>query len=143
MTEHPDHTRQTVAAAVAGNIRAYRRIRGLDQAGLARRLQSIGIAWRQGTVSDAENGQRSVTITEALGLTLALDVTVEQLLDSRGPEGWRGPSLVLTDETRVPAIPPASVTGLVCRHKAYAQTVWTDTNDFQGGSIETTEAAPL
>ena len=54
--------------------------------------------WRQATVSEIERegGGRNVTITEMLGLALALDVTIEQLVDSRGPDGWRGPYMILS-----------------------------------------------
>jgi len=62
----------------------------------------------------------------------ALEATIEQLLDTRGPEGRRGPRLSLSEGAvtvseddepayRVlgPALPPEDVTALVCSHKAY------------------------
>jgi transcriptional regulator with XRE-family HTH domain len=139
------HLTQTVRTTVADNVRTYRLTRRLDQAQLARRMQSLGIEWRQATVSEVERRGRNVTIGEALGLALALDVTIEQLIDARGPEGEaspRGPSLVLTGKTDDPDLPPSSVTALVCRHKARAEAMWTD-NDFEGIAVETTDDPPL
>jgi transcriptional regulator with XRE-family HTH domain len=133
--------KQTVAETVAGNIRAYRQLRGLDQATLARHMRQLGFAWRQVTVSEAERNERSVTIAEMLGLAAALATTVEQLVDTRGPEGRRGPQLVLTnqlqqrhgiirirEETGEDAysliLPPDDVTALVCPHKKYLEIDW-------------------
>ena len=45
-----------VAEMVAGNVRAFRQLRGIDQAVLARRMESLGIGWRQVTVSEVERG---------------------------------------------------------------------------------------
>ena len=71
----------------------------MEQGKLARRMQSLGHMWRQVTVSEVERGQRNVTVPELVALTLALGATVEQLLDPRGPERRRGPSLALSDRT--------------------------------------------
>lgn len=137
------HDLQTVKATVAAKIRAYRVLRRLDQADLAQRMGSLGIPWRQATVSEIERegGGRNVTITEMLGLALALDVTIEQLVDSRGPDGWRGPYMILTDKTGEPGIPPASVTALLCRHEARFEPAWNG-NHFAGISINTTDDPP-
>jgi transcriptional regulator with XRE-family HTH domain len=131
----------TVAQIVADNVRAYRQIRGLDQAQLSQRMQLLGIGWRRPTVSEVERKQRNVTVAEALGLALALGVTVEQLVDSRGPEARRGPWLLLaegpeplkvTDDDgpgyQVVGLPikPEDVTALVCSHKAYVEAEWAD-----------------
>jgi hypothetical protein len=116
-------------------------------------MQSLGIAWRRATVSEIERNQRSVSVTEALGLALALGTTIEQLVDTRGPEGRRGPLLlltdqqpVLTDEQRpgqilvsvsvsddgekeigaIATFDPTDVTALVCSHTAYVETEWDD-----------------
>ena len=141
---------QTVAETLASNIRAYRQLRGLDQAALARRMRSLGFGWRRVTVSEVERNQRNVIVAELLGLTLALDATVQQLVDTRGPEGRRGPDLLLSglqlvdphrpapavvddvdsvgsgDIRTVVTVPPADATALVCPHKAYAETEWVD-----------------
>jgi transcriptional regulator with XRE-family HTH domain len=126
--------RQTVKETVAGNVRAYRGMRGMDQADLAERMKSLGIKWHRATVSEVEHGHRQVTITEVVGLALALDVTVEQLLDSRGPErdeSLQGSRMILTDKIDNPDLPPGSVTALVCRHKLRCTTTW-EGNEFQG-----------
>jgi transcriptional regulator with XRE-family HTH domain len=141
------HEQKTVAETVAGNVHAYRQIRGMGQDALAQRMRSLGFpTWRRPTVSEVERGRgehdgRSVSLAEALGLATALDVTIEQLTDPRGPEGeasLRGPSLILTDKIDNPDLPPGSVTALVCRHKAYAETMWNG-DEFQGIVVQLVE----
>jgi transcriptional regulator with XRE-family HTH domain len=138
-------SKQTVIQTVASNVRAYRKLREFDQAALAQRMQSLGIAWRRATVSDIERDSRNdVTITEMLGLAVALDVTIEQLLDSRGPEGEaspRGPDMIFNKMTDNPDLPPGSVTALICRHRAHAETYW-DGHDFQGIAVSTVDDPP-
>jgi transcriptional regulator with XRE-family HTH domain len=129
---------QTVAETVAGNIRAYRQLRGLEQSALAQRMRAIGIPWRQATVSETERNQRNVSVTELLGLAIALNATVEQFVDTRGPASRVGPQLVLSDQLDEPAaIPflPSSVTVLVCPHKLYAEVEWAE-NNLQSISIK-------
>jgi transcriptional regulator with XRE-family HTH domain len=124
---------RTVAATVAGNVRAFRHLRGIDQATLARRMESLGIAWRQVTVSDVERGPRNVTVAELLALAATLGTTIEQLLDPRGPERIRGPLLSFSDPDPddpshgvLGAVPPEHVTGLVCTHADRAVIEWED-----------------
>jgi len=138
---------RTVAETVAGNVRTYRQLRGFDQARLARRMQSLGIEWRQVTVSEVERNQRNVSATELFALAYALETTIDQLYDTRGPERIRGPRLSFIDilnspgtvevedggeivDRRVPtlAIPPQDVTAFVCAHKAYPVALWDDDN---------------
>jgi hypothetical protein len=61
-------------------------------------MQSIGFAWRAATVSEIERSVRNVTIAEMLGLRIALDATVEQLIDPRGPERRGGPLLTISEQ---------------------------------------------
>jgi hypothetical protein len=112
----------------------------LDQGRLARRMQNLGTAWRQVTVSEVERNRRNVTVPELVALTLALNVTIEQLLDPREPEGLRGPRLALSEgmtkvseddeavDRRVlgPTIAPEDITALVCSHEAWADIEWDD-----------------
>jgi transcriptional regulator with XRE-family HTH domain len=141
MEQRPDlRTRQTVKEIVADNIRARRHFRGMEQAELAQRMQSLGFAWRRATVSDIERKQRPVSLAEALALALALDVTVDQLLDSRGG-GQRGPSLVFVDGAGEPDLPPGTVTALLCPHVLYAETEWNE-RELQGVTIMTTDDPP-
>jgi transcriptional regulator with XRE-family HTH domain len=119
--------KQQVAEAVKGNIRAYRQLRGQGQADLAERMQSIGFAWRPATVSEIERGVRNITIAEALGLSIALEVTVEQLVDTRGPEGWRGPDLVITDQgADSTVLPPQQTRALLSRQDLHFRTEWVE-----------------
>lgn len=136
---------QTVKMTIASNVRTYRQLRGIEQSTLARHMQSAGFAWRQVTVSEVERGERNVTVSELFGLALTLGTTVEKLIDTRGPEGRRGPRLVLSDRPQSSgmvqvsepdegvdrrvlaiAIKPEDVTALVCSHEAYADTEWSD-----------------
>jgi transcriptional regulator with XRE-family HTH domain len=126
--------KQQVAEVLAGNIRAYRLLRGHDQADLAERMQSLGFGWRPATVSEIERerGGRNVTVAEMLGLVIALETPMEQLVDPRGPEGWRGPDLVITDQGADSVVlPPQHVRALLARRDdLYFRTEWVE-NDFQ------------
>jgi transcriptional regulator with XRE-family HTH domain len=137
------HITETVAETVARNIQTYRGIRKLDQVRLARRMESLGIPWRRVTVSEVERGRRNVTLTEALGLALALEVTVEQLVDPRGTDSWRlaGPSLVLTDAVDNPDLPAGSVAALLCRHILYAENFW-DGDEWNGVAVQHVDGSP-
>jgi transcriptional regulator with XRE-family HTH domain len=127
---------KTVRETVAGNVRAFRQLRGMDQADLARRMYSLSLQWSRVTVSEVERGERNVTVAELLKLALALRTTIEQLLDTRGPERIRGPRLALYDRPEDPAertpfhvaLPATAVTALVCTHPSGPQLVaeWDD-----------------
>jgi transcriptional regulator with XRE-family HTH domain len=141
-------TEQTVLETVASNIRARRHFRGMEQAELAVRMQSLGFAWRRATVSDIERNKRNVSLAEALGLAVALATTVEELIDTRGG-GQRGPDMLISDRPPLPDGPiesfdrrvvlqPASVSALVCPHKLYAETEWID-NVFSSILIQPVE----
>ncbi len=125
-----------VAEVVAGNVRAFRQLRDIDQAALARRMNALGIGWRQVTVSEVERGPRNVTVSELLALAFALGTTIEQLLDPRGPERIRGPWLSLSGALEVDlnnsgpmdAIPAEKVSSLVCTHGQYPVIEWDDDN---------------
>jgi transcriptional regulator with XRE-family HTH domain len=123
-TETGGENDKTVKETVAGNVRAYRHLRNIDQAGLARRMYSLGMfPWSRVTVSEVERAQRNVTVAELLALTLALETTIEQLLDTRGPERKRGPHMALYDKPEDPTerrfhlpLPAEAVQALVCTH---------------------------
>lgn len=152
---------KTGKETVAENVRAYRQLRGLEQDGLARRMQKLGLPWRQVTVSEVERNQRSVTAAELPWLVLALETTIEQLLDTRGPERMRGPGMVslpvsewadlgreirtevdgrevVYQEVRQLAIFPEDMTALVCTHKARAVAEWDD-----DGSLKSLRYEPV
>jgi transcriptional regulator with XRE-family HTH domain len=73
--------------AVAENIRSYRAVRRLSQEELAERMNVLGHGWYHQTVGEVERGNRAVTVDELIGLALALEVTVGELLDPMGPAG--------------------------------------------------------
>ena len=136
MTEFTAADDRTVKETVAGNVRAFRQLRGMDQADLARRMYSLSMSWSRVTVSEVERGERNVTVAELLKLALALGTTIEQLLDTRGPERIRGPHLALYDRSEDPTertpfhivLPPTAVPALVCTHPSdpYLVAEWDD-----------------
>jgi transcriptional regulator with XRE-family HTH domain len=136
VTEFTAADDKTVKEAVADNVRAFRQLRGMDQADLARRMYSLSMSWSRVTVSEVERGQRNVTVAELLKLALALGTTMEQLLDTRGPERIRGPQLALYDRSEDPTertpfhivLPPTAVSALVCTHPndPYLVAEWDD-----------------
>jgi transcriptional regulator with XRE-family HTH domain len=121
---------KTVRETVADNVRGFRQLRGIDQNILARRMAGLGHGWRQVTVSEVENDRRNVTAPELLGLALALETKIEQLLDPRGPERVRGPELAFADRDPdsgiIFAIPATHVANLVCTHALYPIVQWDD-----------------
>jgi transcriptional regulator with XRE-family HTH domain len=127
---------KTLAETVADNVRGFRQLRGIDQAVLARRMELLSISWRQVTVSEVEREHRNVTVPELLALAVALETTIEQLLDPRGPERIRGPWLSLSGALEVDldnrgpidAIPAEKVSSLVCTHGEYPVIEWDDEN---------------
>jgi transcriptional regulator with XRE-family HTH domain len=121
-TETDAEIDKLVKETVADNVRAYRHLRRLDQAGLARRMYSFGMfPWSRVTVSEVERGERNVTVAELFGLAFTLATTIEHLLDTRGPERKQGPRMALYDKSEDPterrfhvALRPEVVAALVC-----------------------------
>jgi transcriptional regulator with XRE-family HTH domain len=105
---------RTVAEVLASNARAFRLLRGLEQATLAELMsRAFGHSWRQSTVSEVEKGRRAITVAELLALATVLGVTVERLLDPRGPERLAGPELALATDGGYP-VTAAEVQRLLC-----------------------------
>jgi transcriptional regulator with XRE-family HTH domain len=130
---------KTIRRTVADNVRGFRQLRSIDQAVLARRMEALGIEWRQVTVSEVERDQRNVTVSELLALAFALGATIEQLLDPRGPErSRRGPWLSFSETSvvrlndpdhRGDGVPADRVVGLVCTHAPqWLEVDWDDDN---------------
>lgn len=69
------------------NMRAYRSIRDLSQADLARAIARMGLGWTESIVGAAERGERPITTDELGALAVALGVTVPALLDPAGAMG--------------------------------------------------------
>ena len=116
---------RTVAEVLAGNLRTYRLLRGLDQTQVAERMSVYVFPWRQSTVSEAEHNRRAVAADELVALAACLETTIERLLDSRGPERREGPMVALGYDGAYP-VQPTDITGLVCAHKVYTSTRWRD-----------------
>jgi transcriptional regulator with XRE-family HTH domain len=89
----------SIPEVLGANVRAYRLLRRKEQQDVAEGMQSLGHTWRRATVSEVERAQRNVTVSELLALVVVLDASVEQLLDSRGPEGRTGPGMALAIRT--------------------------------------------
>jgi transcriptional regulator with XRE-family HTH domain len=78
----------TVEELVGQNVRERRKRRGMTQEGLGAELeQYLGRAWSRQAVSQAESGQRAFPASELLALTLALECTVNHLLNPPGLDG--------------------------------------------------------
>jgi transcriptional regulator with XRE-family HTH domain len=76
-----------LADVLADNIAGYRSMRKLSQRALADEMRRLGHQWSASTVSDIENGDRSVAVDELVGLALVLDTNPPALLDPGGIDG--------------------------------------------------------
>lgn len=65
---------------VAANITAARARRRLSQKTVASRMEALGFGWRQQIVAAAEGGRRRITVSEMLGLALALETSIAALM---------------------------------------------------------------
>jgi len=72
---------------LATNVRGYRLVQELDQAELGRRMKALGHGWDAGVVGFVERGDRNVTLSELLGLMLALGKTFAELVNPTGVDG--------------------------------------------------------
>jgi transcriptional regulator with XRE-family HTH domain len=78
----PFEAPQPYGNVVGRNISAARGRLQASQTSLAKRMRGLGFrAWQQQTVANVEKGKRRVTVEELVGLALALDVTMRQLLE--------------------------------------------------------------
>jgi len=76
------------AEILARNIRAARSRLGINQEALASRLRSLGFsAWLRQTVANVEKSRRRVTAEEILGLALALETTISDLMRATDQDG--------------------------------------------------------
>jgi transcriptional regulator with XRE-family HTH domain len=65
-----------------------RTLRRLSQPELAERMNTLGFpGWRQSTVSQVERGRRSVDIDELWSLAMALNTTIDWLVDPTHAQG--------------------------------------------------------
>jgi transcriptional regulator with XRE-family HTH domain len=73
------------AARFAANVRARRELRGWSQRQLAERMADLGHrSFRQQTVAEIEQGSRAVKLDEALALSRALGISVDNLIRPAG-----------------------------------------------------------
>ena len=69
-----DKTAGPVSRVFGRQVRAARELRGLSQAKLSRRLKDAGVDLAQVTVARIENGDRRISVDDALALAVALGV---------------------------------------------------------------------
>src|SRR5690606_10504137 len=68
------------------NVRKRRQLRDLTQDQLAARMTALGHEWTAGIAGFVERGDRTVTVDELVGLAVALEVSVGDLLDPAGAD---------------------------------------------------------
>jgi transcriptional regulator with XRE-family HTH domain len=79
--------RLTYDAVLAGNIRATRGRKKLDQADIVERMRYLGFTtWHRQTMGKVERGERRVTAEEIFGLALALETTIQALMTANGQD---------------------------------------------------------
>jgi transcriptional regulator with XRE-family HTH domain len=128
----------TYTKALALNIiKARGRIKELTQRGLASRMQALGFDWRQQTVARVELAKRPVAAEEILGLALALETTIQELL-SPSETDQETPVAIPSGET----LSSDYVTSLVYGMKSGAVT-WTDDKPEFGPETRRSSPASL
>ncbi|MGH3274329.1 MAG: helix-turn-helix domain-containing protein [Streptosporangiaceae bacterium] len=82
-------TIRTYTEVLARNIRSARAAAGLQQEPVAVRMRKLGFtAWLRQTVANVEKGRRGLRAEEIIGLALALETTVPQLLEPLAQDEW-------------------------------------------------------
>jgi transcriptional regulator with XRE-family HTH domain len=71
---------QTYSGAIVANIMRARAKLRLSQKALGSRMKVLGFSWRQQIVNAVETGERRLQVDELLGLALALETTLQELL---------------------------------------------------------------
>ena len=80
--------------AVAEKVRAYRLLRRLKQDDVADRMRELRHhTWARQTVSDVERVQRHLTVDELVGLSIVLELSLNELLDPVPVGGGPPPAL--------------------------------------------------
>jgi transcriptional regulator with XRE-family HTH domain len=73
------------ASRFAANVRARRELNGMSQGDLAQAMRDLDHGtFRQQTVAEIERGSRAIKLDEALSLSRALGITVDNLLRPAG-----------------------------------------------------------
>jgi transcriptional regulator with XRE-family HTH domain len=80
--------------AVAEKVRAYRLLRRLKQDDVAAGMRDLRHhTWTRQTVSDIERVQRNLTVDELVGLSIVLELSLNELLDPVPVGGGLPPAL--------------------------------------------------
>ena len=91
----------SAAGRFAANLRARRELRGWSQRQLAQALVELGHpTFRQQTVAEIESGYRQVKLDEALALSRALGISVDNLIRPAGLTARAGELLAAAWETQ-------------------------------------------
>jgi transcriptional regulator with XRE-family HTH domain len=83
--EVAERINRATAAQVVGNVRDLRNHKRWSQAELAERLESFGMAASQPLIAQLEAGKRPTSVNELVALALALDASIDTLLEP--PDG--------------------------------------------------------
>lgn len=77
-----------LTSAIAGEVRRYRKERGLSAQQLADACSALGLEMSRATITDLENGRRAaISVAELLALAAALEVAPVLLVFPLGREG--------------------------------------------------------
>jgi transcriptional regulator with XRE-family HTH domain len=80
--------------AVAEKVRGYRLLRRLKQDDVANGMRKLRHhTWTRQTVSDVERVQRNLTVDELVGLSIVLELSLNELLDPMPVGGGPPPTL--------------------------------------------------
>jgi len=102
VTEFTAADDRTVKETVAGNVRAFRQLRSMDQADLARRMYSLSMSWSRVTVSEVERGERNVTVAELLSWRSRWEPPSNSYSTRVDPSAYAGPTWRFTTDPRIP-----------------------------------------
>lgn len=109
----------TYGKALAGNISAARGRLRIGQDTVAARMRTLGYDnWIRQTVSRTERGERRVLAEEVVGLAIALQTSVWQLMTP-----WEDDEPIDLQPRGLREVPPAYLRGLV-RGPVYGSIVW-------------------
>lgn len=88
---------------IGRNVRAARMSRDLAQDELARRMRALGFQWSQQITASAELGRRRISVAELVGLALALNLAIADLMSARDVVSESAAPVAVTPATIMPA----------------------------------------
>lgn len=77
--QRPTAGRRAYDDTVRDNVKARRAQLRIDQESLAKRMCELGFKWVRQTVGSVENGSRRLSVTELLGVSLALETSISAM----------------------------------------------------------------